>query len=392
MKILLLTPGINKKYNDNYYSYLHIAHAGNPVLAISNIQNINKGSGLEFSPIEENPDDNIRVCRIYDTIREQTGIFNYRKKYPAIQKIVAGFEPELIFCENAMNIHLAGHIKKNFNIPLILRVEFTYHRSRPFRYLGRDELIRRGSVFDQIAKPAALSYWRWICSQTDALISCYFDDVNNHDRGLLFRSCPVATTFVPWPTHPLVNIRDIQKDRSKAIFIGAFETHKNIEEFLWTLPVLFQNTPLRKFYIVGSGQHESVITRLKSVNGDKVVHIPALGRDECLKKIAESYFTYAPARWGGWGLIGDSWAMKTPLVVTNNHYGFRDHIDSIVTNRDKIVHDVMRLYNDSDLYESIREEGYRRFSRLHRWDLVGQEYLKVMQRTLLLWRGAKRDN
>ena len=47
MKILLITPGINKKFNDNYHAYKYIADMDNYVLAISNKENINKGGRLK---------------------------------------------------------------------------------------------------------------------------------------------------------------------------------------------------------------------------------------------------------------------------------------------------------------------------------------------------------
>ena len=50
MNICLITPGINKNFNDNYHAYKHIANMNNNVLAISNKENINKGGRLEESP------------------------------------------------------------------------------------------------------------------------------------------------------------------------------------------------------------------------------------------------------------------------------------------------------------------------------------------------------
>jgi len=40
MNILLLSPGINEKYNDNYFVYDFMAKEGNNVLAISQREHI----------------------------------------------------------------------------------------------------------------------------------------------------------------------------------------------------------------------------------------------------------------------------------------------------------------------------------------------------------------
>ena len=50
MKILILTPGIVKKYNDNYYAYDWIAQKGHKLLAITQQENVNKGFGQEPEP------------------------------------------------------------------------------------------------------------------------------------------------------------------------------------------------------------------------------------------------------------------------------------------------------------------------------------------------------
>ena len=66
MNICLITPGINKKFNDNYHAYKYIANKNNNVLAISNKENINKGGKLEESP-EFEADGKLIIHRIYKT-------------------------------------------------------------------------------------------------------------------------------------------------------------------------------------------------------------------------------------------------------------------------------------------------------------------------------------
>ena len=67
MNILLLSHGINKKYNDNYYAYLHMCNLGDNILAITQRENINKGNRAEISPGFE-VDGNLQIYRLFDTI------------------------------------------------------------------------------------------------------------------------------------------------------------------------------------------------------------------------------------------------------------------------------------------------------------------------------------
>ena len=71
MNILLITPGINKRFNDNYHAYSYIANNNNNVLAISNKESIAKGGGLRKDPeVEVEVDGSLVMHRIFNSMRE----------------------------------------------------------------------------------------------------------------------------------------------------------------------------------------------------------------------------------------------------------------------------------------------------------------------------------
>ena len=74
MNILLLTPGISKKFNDNYHAYRYIADNDNNVLAISNKENINKGGRLRKDS-EVEVDGSLVIHRVFNSMREQQSFF-----------------------------------------------------------------------------------------------------------------------------------------------------------------------------------------------------------------------------------------------------------------------------------------------------------------------------
>ena len=102
MNILLITPGINKKFNDNYYAYKYIANINNNVLAISNKENINKGGKLEESP-EFETDGTLVIHRIFKSIREQQSYIKRLSHMKKIETLVSDFTPDIIFCEEISN-------------------------------------------------------------------------------------------------------------------------------------------------------------------------------------------------------------------------------------------------------------------------------------------------
>lgn len=378
MNILLLTPGINKKFNDNYCAYKYIAKNRHRILAISNIENILKGSGVELSP-EVESDGNISIFRVFKTLKEQKICYLALKKYNVIKNIIKKFNPDIIFCENSFNMHIAVKIKKDFHIPIVLALEVLFDWNRPYDIIGHQKFLKNKITGDMLGKIVGFLFWKWLCNYSDEIISHCPGDQEKITELLRHRK---QATYIPWPGKDLVFSEKVMRHQDRAVFIGSFAVHKNFNEFKIVLPELFSKTPLKEFYFVGSGYYLYVVDELRKLFPDKIKHISTMPRDECLKLISSSYFCYSPAVRGGWGFIGDAWAMKTPIVATYNHYSFNDGIDSVVTDSERIVERINGLYNDSGYYKKLAIGGYRRFKDNHSAEKIGQKYLDVCFKAL----------
>lgn len=377
MNILLITPGINKKFNDNYYVYKDIVDSKNNILAISNKENINKGGPSEKS-VDKEYDGTLFIERVFSTIREQQSYVRRRRHSKYIKALIAKFEPDVIFCEEISNLSLCLDVKKDHGIPIVLRTEFAFDRTNPYRNMGRILSFFKNPVTKDIL-PQILGglIWRWAYSNVDAVISCYFGD--KYKEPVMYGK---PFYYVPWPTyHSNIDINSGKKI-ARGIFVGSFDTHKNISEFLETIPKLLENTPLDQFYIVGTGKDLHVVKKLAALYPEAITHYSSLPREECLKLIRASCFTYSPATSGGWGFIGDSWAMGTPLIVTHNHYDFHDRIDSVVTSPENISERVNSLLRNSTEYEQVRLGGLRRYSENHSTQAIASKFLRICSNVL----------
>jgi len=372
MNILLISPGLSKKYNDNYHAYHHMCNLGDNILAITQRTNINKGGRGEISP-ELEIDGNLTIYRLFKTFKQQKSFLRNFFIYFKIKKILLKFKPDVIFCEELSNMMLAIKIKKDFNIPIVLRVEFAFNENYPYRIMSRAlKYLKNRLTGDYLSILVGNAIWKSACKYSDAVISCYFGDLPKL-HGLKNNSFH----YVPWPTY-CPKIMDVgNRVKKRAIFIGSFDRHKNLKELEITLPLLFQYTPLQEFWIVGTGDDLDVVDKLKALHPDKIRHIKSLPREECLELIRDSYFTYSPAIRGGWGFVGDSWAMRTPVVVTQNHYNFQDGIDSIVTTPYQIVDRINKLYNDSDWFDDISNGGYARYIKNHTAESVADNFHNI---------------
>jgi len=376
MNILLITPGISKKYNDNYYAYNFIASSGNKILVISQKENINKGKG-EINKYFEN-DGNIVIHRVFDTLKQQNSLIHQILKFSKIKHIINDFNPDIIFCEEISNLNLAVRIKKKFNIPLILRVEFAFNKEYPYRTFGR--LLKKFRLFgDYFPIIIGKLIWGWATKNSDSIISCYFEDAKREFNNSSFKKL----YYIPWPTYLPEFDSETKKNYNRIIIAGSFDKHKNLKELKVTIPLIIENTHINEIYIIGTGEDEKIIEDLKEKYPNNIIHIKSLSRNECLSLISGSCFSYSPATSGGWGFIGDSFAAKTPLLFSHNHYGFNDNIDSIFTFPEEIHKRVNEIYNDKDLYQKISLGGYERFIKNHTAQGVGQKYIEICSELLV---------
>ena len=372
IKILLITPGITSNYNDNFHAYKYIANAGNHILALSQKININKGydqpPNSEYEKIS-----GIEIYRLFDSIRQIKSIISHQIKFKQICHKINDFKPDVIFAEELTCLPLAIKIKKKYKLPLVLRVEFAYDERRPYQTFGNKlKYFKNKITSDWLSKLIGRLIWEWACKNIDSLITCYYED----SLRKITTNGKLKSYYVPWSSHIPPNLNKNNLRDNYGIFIGSFDKHKNLIEFSETIPFIFENTKVDKFYIIGYGEDIQIINNLKELYPNKLIHIISLDREDCLKLIKAALFSYSPAIRGGWGFIGDSWAAGTPLIVTHNHYGFIDDEDTIVANKSNIAVRINQLY-DPIYFKSISTGGFLRYKNRHSAVYVGQQYLKI---------------
>ena len=77
-------------------------------------------------------------------------------------------------------------------------------------------------------------------------------------------------------------------------------------------------------------------------------------RIDLLKEISKHYFSYSPVISGGWGFIGDSWAVETPLIVTHNDYCLQENREALVTPVNEIHNAITKIYANDELYRQLK--------------------------------------
>ena len=364
------------KYNDNYAIYNEISKKNNKVLIITQRENINKGRDQPLNPKME-ISENIIIHRIFNRLKHLKS-FTYQIIFSRkIYSLTNSFKPDIIICEEVSNFRMALRLKKKLKIPLVTRVEFAYNPDVPYRQMERFlSKFKNPITKDFIPKLIGTKIWNWVTQNSEGVISCFFEDNKrdfSHGNDLL-------TTYIPWPSNIPIKTKSAKKNKDTAVFIGAFDRHKNLEEFLTIIPELLNKSVIEKFIFVGTGDYLYVVNRLKNKYPDNIIHIPSLERNECLEIIQNSFVSISTATRGGWGFIGDSFAMKTPIVCTNNHYDLAHLKDSIITSPKDITNDLEKLKANDDLYNSIIKNGYLKYQQNHNPEKIANQYLDFFNR------------
>lgn len=373
MRILLISPGIDKRFSDIYHVYRYIAEQGHPVTVVSVRHDRLKTGGAEHSPLYER-DGNLTIHRIFEDSRAMRQTVYLLRKLPEIRNIIHEFKPDIVLSDTpfATNLIWLG-LFRALRLPLVTRVEFFHAKHRSPGFARGQRHLERITGGKRIYDTLCLLNWRSVCYHSAAIISCHHGDRDRHVPQ-------VHTCYIPWPSEvpPGIHIMtDRTRKAKRIIFIGALDEHKRIKIFLKTMPLIFAHTPIEEFWVVGSGRDFPVIHALEAQYPGRIIHHPFLERDRCLALISESLFGYSPARWGAWGFIGDCWAVGTPVIVTSNHYNFNDDVDAIVAEDDMIVPRLNAIMQQPEAYRRIAENGRKRFLDDHSARGISDKFIEV---------------
>ena len=200
-----------------------------------------------------------------------------------------------------------------------------------------------------------------LVNQADATIV-----VSEYESSLLRKLTPLARVHqipilrgaTPIPEGDWANRRDF-------LFIGGFEHRPNVDAVLWFVrevwPKLQAMGYSDSFTIAGS----HVTPQINDLAGDRIVvrgyvrDLPPLFRKHRL--------SVAPLRYGGGikGKIVTSLSFGVPVVATSiaaegMGLGTDDGI-LVADAADRMAEQIVRVYNDSDLWRRLSSNGYRTF-------------------------------
>ena len=362
---------MSKQVNDNAHMLIRL-HDKGVKLAIVACKSMGlKGDGN--LPPHDNM-DGIQIHRLYENSQD---MFLFPgKKLNKILEIAKDLKPDLILCDQELNMRLALLVQKYLKKPIVLLLE---DAGKIFSgELHNSPKIKSAMFFFGI--PSGPKFWSWLCEKADALITCSPRD--QQILGLLSKhNKPVF--YLPWPSYIPSNFECAStRENGRGIYIGSLYPFKNTQEFEKTLPLILEKTKTQQFVVVGPGPHAPLIKKLEHRYGEAIHYVNHLPRTEALRLISNSYYAYSPVKIGGWGFIGDCWSMRTPIVMTHNDNYVINSVNALVAkDENDLVSNINRLYDDVELYRNLQTNGFEEYEK-RKADVVGDKLYNILTKVL----------
>lgn len=373
MKILAIYPGFDPDLNDIAQALIYIANQGHEIRVVT-AQKMPSKSKISEQTTEMK--SGIIIHRPFSSFNPDM-IFLKSLKKGKLRQILQGYEPDVLLCSQVITINFGLYLKRilNLNAPIVVVSEFAGDLAD--RGYGG---IAANVLFPLFGMPRGKNFWPWLCNQSDAIIACYPGDIKRLDELSQYGA---PTYHVPW-CNQLPDGFDVpvSKKRDLAVYVGTFSKWKNTDYFETMIPEILDNTPTNTIKLVGSGKVE-VVKRLKRKFGHHIEHLNGLPRKEALQLLSSAFYGITPIKRGGWGFIGDCWAVKTPLVCVHNDYLLNNQTDAIVGNDTKgLISGINDLYDNPQLYKKIQENGFERYFYNHSAAAVGKKYEQILKNTI----------
>jgi glycosyltransferase involved in cell wall biosynthesis len=376
MRILAFYPYLNPVVNDIAHAMIFLAQKGHQVHVIAARANRAKSTQDE---IEYEMSQGVHIYRPFAHFFPEMIVY----PTPGLRELrdrIAAFRPDILLCSQQYTIRAGLVLKRmlSLDVPIVVACEFAKELADN-GYQG----ILGNLIYPMVGLPRGKRFWPWLCRQANAIITSYPGDVGHLDELSAFGT-PVR--FVPWCNELPPEFQPApERERDLTMFVGRFSPWKNTDALLEMVSLILGETATRRVVLVGRGRTQ-VVDTLKRQFGSAVEHIPGLPRGEALSRLSAAYYGITPVKRGGWGFIGDCWAVRTPLVTLFNDYELQHRKDSILGgDLTGLVEGIQSLYAEPHLYQSLQEGGYRRYVRDHSASAVGSRYEMVLEETLEGW-------
>ena len=177
----------------------------------------------------------------------------------------------------------------------------------------------------------------------------------------------------------------LKQKTDNAVFAGSLTKITINDKFVETVSFLLDNNLIEYITIIGDGPKRYIIEDLIYKYGNsKIKYLGQIDRLRVLSIIRKSKLALNTTIEGGWGFIGECFAVGTLLLFYRNHYLFKTEIDSLkIDFTQKGLNKLKEIINSDDKYERIQKNMIRRYDESHSSNSIAKKYKKVFDLVII---------
>jgi len=381
MNILALYPGLNPSVNDVAFALNYIADELSHNITVITARESQTKAVTDSPKYEEI--GNLHIHRPYKSYTQM--IWYPQMQSAAVKQVAAEVNPDVIICSQEYNMRLARYMQQSCErlstkqgagkkIPIVLITEFAGRLADgtiPGKLLP--------TVMPMLGVPMwGKAYWRWLRKHASEIITYDAADI---DRLEQLSAGGTKVTYVPWCNQLPPDFEKPAERHKRMFYIGSFSAYKNTDSLAWVVPQVLEETETEEVLLIGPGDTQ-VVNDLIAKYGKKIQYKPGCSRMEALVYCASSYFAFTPLNISFGGLLGDSWAVGTPVVSTPGSTKLEDSVNALIPpTQDEMGKTVQRLYSEPDLYRQLQAGGDSYYQQRSA-SAVGSQIVAVLERAI----------
>jgi glycosyltransferase involved in cell wall biosynthesis len=171
---------------------------------------------------------------------------------------------------------------------------------------------------------------------------------------------------------------------NQAIFAGSLTSITINENFIKSVSYLLDNNIIEKILIIGDGPKKYIIDQLiDQYSIDKIEYLGQMNRIDVLDLIKKSKIALNTTYEGGWGFIGECFAVGTLLLFTRNHYRFKTSIDSFhLKLNDENLIQLKNIISNENVYSEMQSNMIERYQNNHTSSSIAKKYRQIFTNLL----------
>lgn len=368
LRICVIVPVLGAQ-NSILYVFSELKKIGCNIIVITSTSGGYK-SKSKNSPFEII--DGLEIHRIADQISSKS----FLKEIESVKLILDKTKPNVVLFGTWGLFKIGYKISRLYDAKLIWLTEFYFNERRFIGgrkyYLGLKFLI----------KPVAFVLRNYFSKNVDRII------LSDISEKKYISETSKKLVSVGWcnnlPSNYNADRIPLNLKLNQAIFAGSLITITINDNFVKAVSYLLNNSVVEKVIVIGDGPQRPVIDELIYQYGsDKIVYLGQMDRIDVLDLIKKSKLALNTTYEGGWGFIGECFALGTLLLYTRNHYLFNHKKDSYLLKFDQNnLQELISLIENESCYATLQEYMIQRFHHEHSAKAIAGKYYNLMYTTV----------